>query len=183
MVRQSSYTRYGSVSRFFHWTIAAGLAWMFFLATLHFIDKKSFISELLWPSHRPLGVVLAAMIVLRVLWTLISLSRRPESLGKLASLGHFLMYALMVAIPFLGLLRQYGSGKGFAPFGLPLMEATGNEVDWMVSLGHLLHGELGWALLVLVLGHVTMAFWHRRQANRQAPFAAKYVNVFPRMWG
>lgn len=54
------------------------------------------------------------------------------------------------------------------------MEARkGDLVEWMVDLGSLLHGELGWVLLALVVGHVGMAIWHRR--GRQ--------DVLPRIMG
>jgi cytochrome b561 len=80
------------------------------------------------------------------------------------------LYLLMIAVPAIALVRQYGSGRAFAPFGLPLMAARENDrIDWMVQLGRLLHGELGWVLLALVAGHVAMAIWHRRGAHDVMP--------------
>lgn len=35
----------------------------------------------------------------------------------------------------------------------------------MTELGGLLHGELGWALLALSVGHVVMAILHRKLTN------------------
>ena len=42
------------------------------------------------------------------------------------------------------------------------------------DLGGALHGELGWLLLVLAIGHAFMAFWHRRDPKQ---------DVLPRMLG
>ena len=96
-------------------------------------------------------------------------------MSRAAHLGHLALYALMVAVPFIGLLRQYGSGRAFDPFGIPLMPGRPDDrIDWMVELGSLLHGELGWVLLACVVGHIAMALWHRRHPTS---------NVLPRMVG
>ena len=39
------------------------------------------------------------------------------------------------------------------------------KVEWTLQLGRLLHGNLGWALLDLVLGHVAAALWHERAGH------------------
>ncbi len=174
-VEPDSPSRYGTVSRLFHWTMALGFLLIFTTALTHLLAEDSALDELLWPLHKTLGVVLMALVVLRGLWALLNAGRRPPHLNAAARLGHLALYALMFAIPAIGLLRQYGSGRAFEPFGLPLIDARpGDEIEWMRSLGGLLHGELGWVLLALAVGHITMAFWHRRRAHE---------NVLPRMLG
>jgi len=63
-------------------------------------------------------------------------------------------------VPVLALLRQYGSGRGFTFLGLPLMEKTGERVDWMLAAGNMGHGLLGWVLLAVIVGHIVMACVH-----------------------
>lgn len=167
-------TRYGSVSRFLHWLMAAGIAWMMVSAAVHALAEKSALDGLLWPSHKHVGSVLMVLVVLRVVWALVHASRRPPALNLPARLGHGALYALMVAIPLIGLLRQHGSGREFAPLGLPLFSSHDDKVQWMVDLGGALHGELGWVLLALMVGHIFMAWWHRRDPAQ---------NVLPRMVG
>ena len=41
--------------------------------------------------------------------------------GRAVAAGHGLIYLLMVLVPSLALLRQYGSGKPFTPYGVPVM--------------------------------------------------------------
>ena len=53
------------------------------------------------------------LVLLRGAWALMNAWRRPPSVGTLAHLGHLELYGLMVALPFLGLLRQYGSARAF----------------------------------------------------------------------
>ena len=68
----------------------------------------------------------------------------------------------MVVVPGLALMRQYGSGKPFAPYDIPLMPARETKIDWMVLPGDLLHHWLAFLLLAAVLGHAAMAILHRR---------------------
>ena len=64
-------------------------------------------------------------------------------------------------VPLNGLLIAYGSGKALAWYGLPLWAETGEKVVWMLDLGKALHGVLAWALLAMIVGHASMAIWHR----------------------
>lgn len=169
-------TRYGSVSRALHWLMAAGILWVLASACVHSVAEKSALDAFMWPTHKHVGSALMLLIVLRLVWALMNAARRPPSLNLAARLGHWALYALMLLIPAIGLLRQYGSARAFSPLGLPLFPGRGEDtrVGWMVDLGGALHGELGWVLLALVIGHVLMAFWHRRDPAQ---------DVLPRMIG
>ncbi|KDM90545.1 cytochrome b [Photobacterium galatheae] len=170
-----NHERYGNVSRFFHWGMTLLLSVQFLTAIARFLFEDSWLDELMWGIHKPLGFLLLLFVILRFAWALINLSRRPASVSKAALIGHKALYVLMLVIPALAMMRQYGSGKAFSPLGLPLMDGfdTG-KIDWMVGLGNLLHGELGWLLFAFVIGHVVMTVWHR---IRQNP-----VDVMARMW-
>jgi cytochrome b561 len=153
--------RYGSVSRFFHWGMALCFAVVFAAAIAHYFAKDSAVDALLWQAHKPVGALIFALWILRAVWALLHARQRPP-------------HVLMLAVPAIALLRQYGSGRAFAPFGIPLMQGHDDKISWMTELGSLLHGELGWVLLALVVGHITMALWHRRPGH---------TNVLPRMIG
>ena len=173
-----SATRYGTVSRTLHWGMALGLGWMFASAITHSLAEKSALDAFLWPTHKHVGSLLMLLVLLRAAWALLHAGQRPPHINLAAHLGHLALYALMLAVPFIGLLRQYGSGRAFAPFGVPLMPGRDNDkIDWMVELGGLLHGELGWVLMACVAGHIAMALWHSRKG------ASAVDNVMPRMLG
>ncbi|MHA8045528.1 cytochrome b/b6 domain-containing protein [Roseomonas mucosa] len=72
-----------------------------------------------------------------------------------------MLYLLMILVPGLALLRQYGSGEPFTPYGIPVMSGFEGKIAWMTAPGDLLHSFLGWVLLALILGHVAMALVHR----------------------
>lgn len=158
-------THYGRVSRMLHWSMAGLFALQFVTAGVRFVFPDSALEEAVWGAHKPLGALLMLLVVLRLVWALVDRARRPLSLNLAASLGHLALYALMVAVPLAALLRQYGSGRAFSPFGLPVMQGFEGEIEWMTTIGGAVHGLLGWSLLALIVGHVVMVIWHRRRGD------------------
>ena len=168
--------RYGRVSRLFHWGLALLLTWQFASAVARVLIEDTAVEQFLWSTHRPLGTLILLLIVLRVIWALTQRKHRPPAVHKLALTGHIVLYTLTFLVPLIALIRQYGSGRAFEPFGIPLFSGfEGDRIEWMLSLGGALHGELGWLLLVLTLGHVGMALFHQRSPNQ--------LKVLPRMLG
>lgn len=172
--------RYGVVSRALHWTMAAVFLWQFVGMGLRIALGRAPLVSFMVGTHGPLGALLFVLVVVRVLWGLLNRRRRPSYepglLGTLARAGHISLYVLMAIVPALALLRAWGSGRGFQPFGLPVFPATGEQVAWAMAPANALHGLLAWALLLLIAGHVFMVFVHhfiRRDdtARRMIPSA------------
>lgn len=175
--------RYGSISRILHWGMALVLLWQFVSVVLHFLyDNEQPLRAFFWSWHQPVGALLMLLVLLRGLWALANLRSRPPAgttrFGRAATAGHVLLYAGMVLVPLLGLLRRYGSGRSFEPFGIPLFSGFDGRIGWMVEFGNRFHSVLGWILLALILGHVLVALLHRwlwkedvlaRIAGRGAP--------------
>ena len=156
--------RYGLVSRMLHWGMAALFAWQFAGMAIKLALGRHPLSSFFVGTHASLGTLLLLLVLLRGGWGLLNARRRPPHgagwLGRAAQLGHLTIYGLMLAVPLLGLLRQYGSGQAFAPFGIPLWSATGKTDPTLVGAGDAAHGELGWVLLAIVAGHVAMVAFH-----------------------
>lgn len=157
--------RYGLVSRLLHWSMAALLLWQYFGMTVKIVLGRHAVTAFLVGTHKPVGTVLMLLILLRGAWGLSQWRRRPPHpagvAGRLAAFGHATLYALMAWIPLVALLREYGKGRGFEPFGVPLFPQTGQEIGWMLWPADLSHGLLAWVLLALVAGHVAMVALHR----------------------
>ena len=156
---------YGLVSRLMHWTMALLFGWQFLGMLVKIIVGRSPLTAFLVGTHRPVGLILLALCLLRILWAVYNAQRRPtyaaSMAGRLARLGHITLYGLMLLIPALALLRQLGSGKAFSAFGISISQNTGIEVGWMMAPADLLHGVLAWCLLALIAGHVIMVLMHR----------------------
>ncbi|MDO5622748.1 MAG: cytochrome b [Paracoccus sp. (in: a-proteobacteria)] len=156
--------RYGRVTRVLHWTMAALILWEFTGMGLRLLLGRHPVSSFFVGSHQAVGTVLLALIVLRVIWALANLGRRPHHGAGLvatgARIGHGLLYLLMLAVPSLAVLRAYGSDRPWGPFGFEIFPAREAPVEWMVQAGSLLHGELAWVMGALIVGHVIMVGIH-----------------------
>ena len=155
---------YGLVSRTLHWLMAALFAWHFAGASLFMVIPDSPVTHFVGGTHFTMGFTLFVLLLLRGLWGLTNFRRRPGhpgALGRAAVAGHLALYGLMAVIPALALLRQYGSGRPFEPYGIPLMPGFAGRVDWMMAPGNTLHSLLGWVLMAMIGGHVAMSLVHR----------------------
>lgn len=157
--------RYGRVTRFLHWTIAAVLAWQFAGMAIKLIVGRAPITAFWVGSHVPVGILLFVLILIRVGWALSQRRHRPPQsatfVGRAARLGHGLLYALMLIVPTLALARHVGAGRDLAPYGLMLVPGSGQRIEWLIAPADALHSTLAWLLLALIVGHVAMVAVHR----------------------
>lgn len=164
MAVEDSADRYGTVTRWLHWTMAVLLLWQFAGMVLKELLGRVPLMAFWVGTHASVGLLLLALLVVRAGWALAQRRRRPPYhgglIGGLAKAGHLALYALLLVVPALALLRAFGSGRPVQFFGMRLREATGEEIAWMTAPANLLHGTLAWLLVVLILGHVAMALIH-----------------------
>lgn len=158
---------YGTVTRALHWGMAALFAWQFTGAGLRLLAEDTAIEGFFWSTHTTVGFTLWLLVLLRGAWGLANLRRRPRpegtpALAAAARAGHLALYALMIAVPSLAILRAIGGTRGFSVYGLELGPPRETAIAALTAPGNALHGLLGWALLALVVGHVAMALWHGR---------------------
>lgn len=155
---------YGVISRLLHWSMALLLTWQFLGMCVKITVGRSAVTAFLVGTHRPVGLLLLALCLLRIFWGLCNAQRRPAYAvalaGRLARLGHIALYVLMFLVPSMALLRQIGSGKAFSFLGIPISQETGIESTWMTLPANWLHGLLAWCLLALIVGHIIMALAH-----------------------
>lgn len=154
---------YGLVSRLLHWGVAGLIGWQLLGMALRLWLGRHPLVSVFVGLHQPLGTLLFVLIVLRLGWMVLNRRNRPGHgagwLGLATRIGHGALYGLMLVVPLAALLRAYGSGRGFAPWGIPLFPPR-EPIDALVALGDALHGELAWGLAALVLGHAGMALLH-----------------------
>lgn len=167
-------SHYGTISRLLHWLMAAGFAVMLFTAAAWFLFEDAEWTRALFPIHKSFGFLLTVLLAIRIVWALVNRNRRPPADSMAARLGHLAIYAMMITVPAIGLIRQYGMGRGsLEVFGLKVMPGSPEKIEWMANLGNMFHGKAGWILFALAAGHIAMVIIHRLRGH----------NVLPRMLG
>jgi cytochrome b561 len=119
----NSKTYYGVLPRTIHWLTAVFVAAGWLLGT--FIDDFSRpVHAAMLVVHMALGQYVIALLVVRAAWRLIDPPPPPEKtrLGRLqemaATVTHYLMYALLLAVPCLGIIVQLTRGNMLPIVGL-----------------------------------------------------------------
>ena len=124
-----SSSRYGLVSRALHWGMALLFVWQFSSAVARVWLEDTAIEGFLWGGHSQVGVVLMALVMIRAAWAVMNASRRPPAVSVMAKLGHVALYGLMIVVPAIALIRQYGLGRALDVFGLSLMSGGGERIE------------------------------------------------------
>lgn len=162
---KDSADRYGTVTRVLHWTVAALILLQFGGMILKGVVGRTPLMGLWVGSHGSIGMLLLALALLRLSWAIGQRRRRPPyqagPIGGLAKLGHRALYALLLIVPALAVLRMIGGERPIKLFGATLRGPQAGQIEWMTAPANLLHGTLAWALLALIAGHVVMALVHQ----------------------
>lgn len=153
---------YGAVSRGLHWGTAVLVALMLLLGWGAELGSEA-LEEWLMGVHVSLGIAVLALTAARVIWRFANRRRPPLPAGLeglVARSVHWLLVALLLALPFSGWLLV--SAAGFAPdfFGLFALPRLVEESEWLHELGEEVHESLPWVLVAALLLHVAGALKH-----------------------
>jgi len=174
---------YGAVARTLHWLVVALLIAQFTLGWMGADLPISLRRLVLLSRHKSLGATIFMVVILRLCWRLYSPPPAlpadiPRWQRGAAHASHWLMYALLLAMPVVGWLSSSASNLTVSWWGLfnwPDLVAPDE------SLAHALkfvHKVMGWGLLAAVGIHVSAALWHhfaRRDSvlSRMIPWIPK----------
>lgn len=156
-----AYTR---TAKLLHWAIAAVLVAQFIVGwTMPDVHRDTLPVGLVG-LHLSIGAAIVALVVIRVVWRLTHPPVRADlsnSLRRISGTTHFLLYALLLAVPLAGWANASARGWDVRLLGwihypalVPPHSATG------LALGDI-HGSLAWVLLALVVLHIVAGLFHR----------------------
>jgi len=176
-------TRWGSVAQAFHWLIAAlivvqgaiGLT----MVELGMTPTKVKVFAL----HKSIGLTVLALVLLRLAWRLTQRTPREVPMPRwqlaAARTSHFLLYVLILALPFSGWLFNSAANFPLEWFGMFHVPSLTRGLDPVLKAFALrAHVVLFWVLVAVVAVHVFAALWHHfRQRDevllRMLPMAGK----------
>jgi cytochrome b561 len=157
-------TRYDGLAMALHWITALLVVTLFALAEIWgLVPRGTPLRHGMQSLHISLGLTLAAVFVMRLLWRNTGARRVSPLVGGAQHIAalvmHYGLYGLMAVQIVLGFLFRWAEGPiGF--FGLfaipsPLMigKAAHHEIGY-------LHDKLAWIIIILAGGHAAIALAH-----------------------
>jgi len=155
--------RYDALTITLHWATAA-IVFFQFLSAEFWDDFPHPEKHFLIRCHMSLGILLAAILTLRIIWRLGAGRKLPPAgdtrLDWAARAIHFLLYVLLVAQMPLGMFTRWTDNHPLYVFGLlipspldPCSKATGDLVDQI-------HDINAWVIMGLVAVHTLAALAH-----------------------
>ena len=171
MATSNTTTRYGSVTRGFHWLTALLVLTLIPVALIaHELpyDTSEQLARKAWlySLHKTLGITVFAVALLRILWALSQpkpASLHPERKVEnfLAETAHWLLYGSLVLAPLSGWIH-HAATSGFAPIWWPLGQSLPlvPKSESVAALFGGLHWVLGKVMIVSLLLHIAGALKH-----------------------
>ena len=171
---------YGSIAKWLHW----GTAILFlgsYVSVYYrhwFTVKETPENWIALQMHLSIGVTIAVVVALRIIWRFNNRVPDPEPGTKLehlaAHVGHLALYAIMVIMPVTGYIGTGVNTEYFFLFDIPKFESTGLFTA-LVSDGlgmtfkefekpvDFIHKDImgAWVVWLLILGHISAALYHQ----------------------
>jgi cytochrome b561 len=158
-------SRYDGVTITFHWLTAFLVIALFASAlTWDELAKGTPLRKGLQSLHISMGILLAATVVVRIVWRFLHRHDLPPSTTGLqhlaAKIVHLALYVLLVAQVTLGFLFRWAQNEPFYFFGL-------FEIPRLIDLDHSLAGTfavrhyyVAWTIIILAGCHAVVALAH-----------------------
>ena len=173
---------WGSISKLLHWLVVLlilAMAWI----GLTMGDLPNGPDKIAtYALHKSIGITILVLVLLRLGWRLYAgapapVPGTPSWQDKIASLTHWALYALLLAMPISGWVLNSSSGFPLQWFGLVNLPAIVGRDQELHELAENMHETLFWILITLVVLHAAAAFYHHL-FQRDATLA----RMLPRGW-
>jgi cytochrome b561 len=158
--------RYNSTAQLLHWgsALLVGCAWV--LGSFGDELPKGSIRELGEFLHVSAGQIIIALLLTRLVWRAINPPPPVEAtrLGRWADNGgrimHFVLYALIAAVPIAGVVTLFAGGDSLPLFGLGEIPSPWLKDKAFEHAAKEVHETLANALIILAMLHAGAAFAH-----------------------
>ena len=156
-------SRYDALTIALHWLTALLVIALFASAeTWGFLPKGTALRKGLQSLHISMGITLATVMALRILWRL-GRKHLPSDLPRwqeiLSGLVHLALYGLLAAQVSLGFLFRWAQGEPFFFFGLFEIPHVAIDPGLARTIGEL-HNTVAWTIVCLAGLHALAALGH-----------------------
>ena len=165
-VRSIEAASYGRVAAAFHWLIGLALLGQIVFGFLldDLAPRKTPARASVINLHKSWGLVLLALIVVRVGWRMAHAAPPwPASMSdvqqRAARLGHRALYACMLVLPLAGYIASNFSKHGVKFFGI-VLKPWGADLPAVYAFFNGMHIVTAFVFTALIAGHVLIALKH-----------------------
>ncbi len=183
MTLKNTVDRWGPVSQALHWLVVLMILGLAIVGLI--MDELPKTPKYFWvyTAHKSMGLTVLALVIVRLSWRLYAgtpapVPGTPSWQERIASVTHWLLYALILAQPISGWLYDSASGlrpfRWFGLFDVPKLTAPDEALSQSAMNAHEL---IFWTLVALVAVHAGAALYHHL-FQRDATLA----RMLPRGW-
>ena len=156
--------RFAPWQRVLHWLMAICILTMLFIG-VGMVSTVKPIYLTLVSIHKPLGITILVLVLIRIALrvnygTPPLPADLPEPLKLAAVLSHYLLYALMIAMPLIGWGMLSAAAYPVVLYGGIHLPPILPHSDWLHTVLWDAHFCLAFAFFALILGHVAAALFH-----------------------
>ncbi|WP_407352456.1 cytochrome b [Luteimonas sp. R10] len=179
---KNSERRWGGVSQLLHWLIVLLILGQAVVGLL-MVDMLNSPDKIrIYALHKSFGLTVLALAALRLLWRLFTGAPRPVPgvprwQERAAVFTHWLLYALLFAIPVSGWLFNSAAGYPLQWFGLFNLPPLAGRDEALREAAIAAHAWLFWLLVAVALVHAAAAFYHHLFLRD-----ATLARMLPRGW-
>ncbi|BCQ50951.1 cytochrome b [Burkholderia gladioli] len=157
-------TGFNPLARLLHWLMAAMILAMLFIG-VGMVSSVSARHAVLIAIHKPLGIAILVLVIVRLV---VRFSKRPPALPEdlpgwqraAAHLSHWVLYALMIAMPLIGwAMLSAGGYPVMLGGGVQLPALMGTDPIAFAWLRNA-HELLAFVLFATVVLHLAAALFH-----------------------
>jgi cytochrome b561 len=157
--------RYGAISMLFHWVIVILIIMQFVLANQEHHLKLGPAKIAILAQHKSIGITILLLATLRLVWRFFGAvpadpPRAPRWQALLAHSTHYLLYALLFAIPIAGWLMSSARNFSVSWFGFVTLPDLIGPNKEAYSFLHETHEFLANALMYVAILHAIAALKH-----------------------
>ena len=162
---KNSEKSFGVVAQVFHWSVFLLFVALFVVANMMTEMPKGPEKFQLYGLHKSLGVTTLFIVFLRLSWRMANPVPTPSTkvsklVNRAASIGHFLLYAVMFIMPISGYIMSMAGGFGVSWFGIFNLPGFIGKSKALGALAHGIHSYTAYFIVILVSGHLLAALWH-----------------------
>lgn len=172
--------RYGAVAQVLHWSTAVFVVVAWVLGQI--VDDLPKAVGLF--AHISAGLAVLTIVIVRLLWRLVDPPPQAEVtrfgvwLERVGRIAHLALYVLLIAVPIVGIVTQFGRGQSLPLFGLGEIASPWPADRAFARSVKEVHETLSNLLIVIAAVHAGAALAHHwllrdRTLARMLPGAAR----------